>query len=326
MERLILFCLLIVASANAFTYSPFRAVIAVGANENLTSPAVNFGVQAITDINGWDYNQVITNLWLPSRAWFLERFGIDFTNAIEIAPATFSNGLAIATPVGSGSTYRVTASNLDIFENVASPSRVYSVEYSVSINATYLSLNPTNYGGTYGAQGPTPILASDGFGYGIYTIAVSYISGVAVDVKERSAINNNNNVLIKNPKYDPKSPSVNTQRVGCVHNCPYAPVGHYNFTFYARWFEPNYIFFYSSPVHIRELIQYCSVDFGAGFATLFVAPDVQGFPGPGGIYRTYFQGLWQFPMNATNVAVPEFYNFNSCPICPNPGDSGSLTC
>lgn len=324
MLRLALLCLVLVSTINAFTYSPFRAVIAVAANENLTSPAVNFGVSAITDINGWNYNQIINNLWTPSKAWFLQRFGIDFTNAVEIAPATFSNGIALAVPDAADATYRVTASNLDIFENVASPSKVYAVEYSVSFNATYLALNPTNYGGTYGAQGVIPIGPADGFGYGIYTIAVNYISNSPVSVEEKNG--KSVTTIVKNPRYDPKLPSVHTERVGCVHNCPYPPVGHYNFTFYARWFEPNYVFFLSSPAHIRELIQFCSVDFGPGFTTLFVAPDVQGFPGPGGIYRTYFQGLWEFPMNSSNVAVPEFYNFNSCPICPNPGPAGSLTC
>ena len=109
--------------------------------------------------------------------WFLTRFGIDFTNGIDIGNCILANPdfTAVMTPIIASGRYRVLDSNNPLIPTIDlnNPPIVTLVEYAVS----FITTNPTPvyYSGTYAAAHPDgQVLADKGddLAFGIYQIAV----------------------------------------------------------------------------------------------------------------------------------------------------------
>lgn len=336
--RILLFCILGILSCLAQPPSPspingIRAAFVVGANEDLNVPAITFGIPAIQSATGWSYSQIINNIYLPGVQWWLYRFGVDFTNAVELffpGSGFFYNGYALASPILADETYRVMASNIPLFNTVI-PSRLYLTEYAVTFNQTALDLiemqlgHKLFYNGTYGNPNNQvihpriPINAgfpfrTDNIYYGFYT-AVTWASEFLV----KDAI-----LTACVPDYIPIPKSKLYRKLAeeaeNIDNCPppcFPPPSpsQVNFTFWMRAYDPSVGYpYYAVPGRSMERQQLCSPQFGPGMSILNVATTVQGFP-INGTYPTFLEAAWMFPMNASDAPIPDFFSWNDCGCC-----------
>lgn len=327
--RVLLFLTLCVISCFAQIPSPptlngIRAAFTVGSIEDLQYPAINFGLPAIQNILGQDfgYSDLITQIYNPTKAWILYRFGVDFSGAVELlfpGSGIFYNGYASATPVAIDETYRVMASNIAVF-NTLFPAKVYSVQYVIQFNATAVnSFSPRLfYNGTYGNPGnqaPSPRIPILG-GYPFYNEALFWGWYVVSTYLSKELVLDTINTAC-NPNYEPMDKKEAMIKVldMCPPPCfPPTPSSQVNFTFYARSYDPAVGHpYYAQPTRFLERRQMCSPDFGPGSEALDVAA---AFGQPvNGSFPTFIESSWIFPMNASNVELQEMFSWNDCGCC-----------
>lgn len=160
-------------------YNKYKWLAAVGMDEATVENPLTFGCaaeQGFQSIIGLTAEQVV-QYKAAAIQWFLTRFGIDFTNGIDIGNCILANPdfTAVMTPIIASGRYRVLDSNNPLIPTIDlnNPPIVTLVEYAVS----FITTNPTPvyYTGTYAAAHPDgQVLADKGddLAFGIYHIAV----------------------------------------------------------------------------------------------------------------------------------------------------------
>lgn|SRR5574338_727085 len=329
---IVLFCVLVFAQSppSPPTINGIRAAFTVGAIEDLQVPGAVFGIDAVRNILGFGttYSDIINELYEPAVAWWLYRFGVDFTNAVEVSypgSGVFYNGYATASPIAIDETYRVMASNIPVF-NTLFPPKVYSIQYVVTFNATVInSMYPTlYYNGTYGNPGgsaPTPripILAgypffNEGLFWGFHIVS-TYLSNELIEDTINTQCNSS---YIPMPKKElmKKVLDICPPPCPCKPPCPPpSPSSQVNFTFYDRSYDPAVAFpYYADPFRILERRQMCSPDFGPGSAVFDSA--VAAFGPVNGTFPLYLESAWVFPMNYSTATLSELFAWNDCGCC-----------
>lgn len=324
----VVFCISVCIS-QPIPLNGYRAAFVVGANEDLSSPAIQFGISAVSAVTGWSYSDIINNLYNPGKAWWLYRFGVDFTNAVELyfpGSGFFYNGYALASPIVADGTYRVIASNVPVFNGIV-PSNLFLTEYAVTFNNTALQIiesqlgHPLYYNGTYGNpnnQAPSPRIPinagapfrSDNIYYGVYTATV-WASQTIGDEIINAACDVYHTPM---KKIDMYKHLIKDSEISCPYpSCP-SP-SQVNFTFWMRAYDPSVGYpYYAVPSRSMERQQLCSPQFGPGMSILNVATAVQNAP-INGSYPTFLEAGWVFPMNGSNSPVPDFFGWNDCGCC-----------
>lgn len=161
---------------NGPVYNNYKLLLTVGQDEDLPIPGFEIGAPALTKfttIFGLTPAQ-IEALRQNSIAWFIERFGIDMSNAFPLGGGFYTNGTAIMYPIYADVNYRVyqsTSTQIPVLDPNSAP-KVELIEWVVG----FTGFPAPVYRGTYaagagpdGAQGFT----GDALAYGIYMISVN---------------------------------------------------------------------------------------------------------------------------------------------------------
>lgn len=146
----------------------YDLMLTVGMDELLDESAVTYGPQGFANVFGMDQIQVDAYRNAAIQ-WFLERFGIDFTNGYyDPGSGTVSTSIATLAPLTCAGKYRVLASNnFSILPySVLTPTKVETVEFVAFFNGV-----PFNYGGTYANGGLVEGRFTDTLSYAMYKVS-----------------------------------------------------------------------------------------------------------------------------------------------------------
>lgn len=142
----------------------YNLLLTVGTDEPLTQSAVHVGTQGFVDYLGWNQDQ-IDAFQAAAVSWFEERFGVDFTGAINVGNNIIVGSNFNVAPIYFDGNYRVLSSNNNaINDNPNQPSTVRLAEFVLSWNPS----TSVTYDGTYG-----PNIAgddSDTLAFGCYVV------------------------------------------------------------------------------------------------------------------------------------------------------------
>lgn len=158
-------------------YNKYEWLAAVGMDEATTENPLTFGCaaeQGFQTVIGLTAEQA-AEYKAAAIQWFLTRFGIDFTNGIDVGNCILATPdfTAVMTPIMASGRYRVIESNNPLIPtlDLNNPPIVTLLEYAV----TFIVANPTPvyYSGTYAANHPNGQVLSnkgDDLAFGIYKI------------------------------------------------------------------------------------------------------------------------------------------------------------
>lgn len=149
----------------------FDLVLTVGMDELFDQSPLTYGLDGFTSILGWNQSQIDT-FRNEAVQWFLERFGIDFTNGYyDAASGTISTPIATLAPLSLRGKNRVLASNnLDVLPySLLTPTRVEVVEYVAFFNGV-----PFNYTGTVAGGATMPGNFTETLSYCVYKISKNF--------------------------------------------------------------------------------------------------------------------------------------------------------
>lgn len=123
----------------------YNLLLTTGMDEVLDESAITFGTGGFTEL-GWDQAK-IDQYRNAAIAWFIERFGIDFSQGYyDAASGTVSTDIGILVPISYSGKLRVIASNNYKIPpyTFLTPSVIRAAIYVVVFTGA-----PFNYGGTY---------------------------------------------------------------------------------------------------------------------------------------------------------------------------------
>jgi hypothetical protein len=167
--RILMLALLLAGGLFATTSGPklntYDLLLTVGTDEPLTTSAVHVGTQGFVEYLGLTQAQ-IDSFQASAVAWYEERFGIDFTGAINVGNNVIVGSNFVVAPIYFDANYRVLSSNnirINSFPD-QHPAKVRLAEFVLSFN----SGAEVVYNGTYGTNIPGE--DTDTLAYGCYVV------------------------------------------------------------------------------------------------------------------------------------------------------------
>lgn len=170
---LVALALTFTASVSAKDYFKYKEQFIIGQDDNLDTFPFSFGTEGFTRVLGWDA-QKTEDFRQAAIAWFIERFGIDFTN-VPFNPylGGWYNGFATLRALTFEGLYRVEESTTKKILHKHAPTLIQLCEFTVTFDPSSVF----NFTGTYATDSglySVPGNPSTDLAFGCYLVGGKY--------------------------------------------------------------------------------------------------------------------------------------------------------